>query len=465
MRGFRTGRCGALRRATLGILLTLLTLSAVPGAALAEKLFLSLDRAIDLALKNDEVLRQSAEAVTGAESQVMQARSNALPQFSLSGQYGRNFLKPSLFLPAEFFGGEGGSVKLEYGEDNSFAGTASVSQVLWAAGRVSAGLSAAKEYLAAYRFREAATADFVRFSVKEAYFGTLLAGELLRIERKASEAAEEASRIARAGFDQGVVSEFDRLRAEVELANRKAPLIKAQNDLDQALMVLKRRCGLDSGVEVGLADSLTAAAHPSGLDSVLALMRARSPEIKALEHAVGAQRQFLRIAKAERYPMLNLTGYYAVQAEWSKQFTPPEDLIAKSAAVQIGFQIPIFDGLSAKGKIGKAKADVRTAEAELDRVGRDKELAVRQSYLSLENALASLEGRFESVRLAEEAHRIAIVRLENGLATPLERLDAELAMTTARAQLAEALFSSRIAEASLELSVGNANSGDTAGDK
>ena len=28
------------------------------------------------------------------------------------------------------------------------------------------------------------------------------------------------------------------------------------------------------------------------------------------------------------------------------------------------------------------------------------------------------------------------MRLENGLATPLERLDAELAMTTARAQLA-----------------------------
>ncbi len=55
------------------------------------------------------------------------------------------------------------------------------------------------------------------------------------------------------------------------------------------------------------------------------------------------------------------------------------------------------------------------------------------------------------------------MRLANGLATPLERLDAELAMTTARAQLAEALFSSRMAQAYLELVVGSRNFGAVAG--
>jgi len=364
-------------------------------------------------------------------------------------------LRPSFFLPAAFFGEGTGSIKIEIGEDNDFAGAATVTQILWAAGRVSAGLVAAKEYLASFRCREVAASDYVRFGVREAYYGALLAAEVLSIEQKASEAAAEAARIASAGFEQGVVSKFDRLRADVELANRKSPLVKAQNDLDQALMVLKRRCGLEPGSEIALADSLTAVGHPPALDTVLAAMREGSAEIKALEHAVGAQRQFLRIAKAERYPMLNLTGSYAIQTQWSNEFLPPQDFIAKSAAVQIGFEIPIFDGLNAKGKIGKAKADVRTAEIELERVERDKELAVRQSYLSLESALTSLDGRTESVRLAEEAHRLALVRLTNGLATPLERLDAELAMRTARAQLAEALYGSRMAEAYLELAVGS----------
>ncbi|MFA4947023.1 MAG: TolC family protein [Candidatus Krumholzibacteriia bacterium] len=463
MRAFLTGRRVSLYRSSLRPLFLLFIVCALPPPAGAGMQPLSLERAVELGLRSDETLRQAALGVTGAEAQVMQAKSNAFPQVSLAGQYGRNFLKPSFFLPAAFFGEGSGSVRVEIGEDNDFAGSASVSQVLWAAGRVSAGLEAAKEYLASFRFRELATADYVRFSVKEAYYGALLAAEILGIEEKASAAAGEAARIARLGYEQGVVSKFDRMRADVELANRKAPLVKARNDFDQAIIVLKRRCGLGAADEISLSDSLTAAAHPAGLDSVIAAMRAGSAEIKALEHAVGAQRQFLRIAKADRYPMLRLTGSYAVQTQWSNDWLPPSDLIAKSAAVQIGLQIPIFDGLNAKGKIGKAKAEVRTAEIELERVGRDKELAVRQSYLFIENALIALEGREESTKLAEEAHRIALVRLANGLATPLERLDAELAMTAARAQLAEALFSSRMAQAYLELAVGNRNFGAVAG--
>jgi len=457
MRGAGTGRRSSLRRASRRLLFAFLITIALPGMALAERQPLSLERAIDLALKNDEALRQAAQAVAGAEGQVSQARSNAFPQFSLSGQYGRNFLRPSFFLPAEFFGEGTGSVKIRIGEDNDFTGAASVSQILWAAGRVSAGLSAAKEYLASFRCREEATADYVRFNVKEAYYGALLAAEILRIEEKASAAAAEAARIASLGSEQGMVSRFDLLRADVELANRKAPLVKARNDFNQALMVLKRRCGLEAASEIGLSDSLTAGGHPASLDSVLAAMSGGSAELKALEHAVGAQKQYLRIAKADRYPMLRLNASYAVQTQWSNAWLPPSDLIAKSAAVQLGFQIPIFDGLNAKGKISKAGADLRTAELELERVSRDKELAVRQSYLSLDDALAALEGREESVALAEEAYRLAVIRLTNGLATPLERLDAELAMTTARAQLAEALYSSQMARAFLELSVGSKN--------
>jgi len=457
MRWYRTGHRISLAGATLVSLVMLVASAAMCAASSAETGVLSLDRAIELGFKNDETLRQAAQAVAGAEAQVVQARSNALPQLSLVGQYGRNFLRPSFFLPGEFLGEGSGSVKIEIGEDNEFAGAATVSQILWAAGRVSAGLDAAKEYLAAFQYREAATSDYVRFSVKQAYYSVLLTAELLRIEEKASAAAEEAARIARAGFEHGVVSKFDLMRAEVELANREAPLVKARNDLGQALIVLKRRCGLKAEEEISLSDSLSAVSHPPGLDTVLAVMREGSAEIKALEHGVGVQKQFLRIAKADRYPMLRLTGSYAIQTQWSTDWLPPSDMIAKSAAVQVGLQIPIFDGLNTKGKIRQAAADLRTAEIELERVERDKELAVRQSYLTLENAIMALEGRKESVQLAEEAHRIALVRLANGLATPLERLDAELAMTTARAQLAEAQFAGRIAEAYLELAVGTGN--------
>ncbi len=442
-------------RTGAAVLLCVLAVGAFVSAPRAEELALGLDKAIELGLANDEMLLQAAQAVAGAEGQVLEARSNAFPQFALSGQYGRNILRPSFFLPGEFFENGSGTVKIEIGEDNDFNGAVSLSQVLWAAGRVSAGLEAAREYLSSFRYRELATADYVRFSVKEAYYGAVMASEALLIEEKAHETAEEATRIARKGFEQGVVSKYDLMRAEVELANREAPLVKARNDHDQALLSLKRRCGLDAAVGVSLTDTITAVTHPAAVDTALAAMRAGSAEIRALEHSVGAQRHFLRIAKAERYPMLQLNAYYAIQTQWSNDWLPPEEQIAKSAAVQIGFQMPIFDGFRAKGKIGAAKADLRSAELELERVVRNKELAVRQAHLTLENALVALEGREESVKLAEETYRIALVRLTNGLATPIERLDAELALTAARVQLAQARYATRMAQAYLELAVGS----------
>jgi len=424
-------------------------------SARTEPIALSLERAIELGLENDEALRQAMEGVEGARAEVAQARSNALPHLTISGQYGRNILKPAFFLPEEFREGPDSPAKVEIGEDNEFYGQATVTQILWAAGRLSAGLVAAEEFLSSYQMQERAVADYVRFSVKEAYFTALLAQCALDIENRAMAETEEAARIARASFEQGTVSRFDLMRAEVELANRKAPLVKARNDYDQALFTLCRRCGLDLDAEIELTDSLEMTDRPENLEGLIGAMRETSAEIRALEHYIAARKQFLRIAKAERYPMLQLSAYYGIQTQWSEGFTPDEELIAKVAAVQVGLQIPIFDGFNAKGKINKAAADLRSAELDLERVNRDKELAVRQSWLALENAVTALEGRREAVALAEEAHRLALVRLENGLATPLERLDAELAMSVARVQLAESLFSYRIALALLELTVGS----------
>lgn len=432
---------------------TVILLPAHP--ARTEPIVLSLERAIELGLENDEALRQAREGIGGARAEVAQARSNALPHLTLSGQYGRNILKPAFFLPEEFREEPDSPTKVEMGEDNEFYGQATVTQILWAAGRVSAGLVLAKEFLASYRMQEKAVADYVRFSVKEAYFTSLLSHRALEIEKRAMLETEEAARIAHAGFEQGTVSRFDLMRAEVELANRRAPFVKAGNDHEQSLITLCRRCGLDLEADLELTDSLVVTDRPESLEELLGAMRETSAEILALDHYIAARKQFMRIAKAERYPMLQLSAYYGVQTQWSEGFMPADELIAEVAAVRVGLEIPIFDGFNAKGKINKASADLRSAELDLERVSRDKELAVRQSWLALENALTALDGRREAVELAEEAYRLSLVRLQNGLATPLERLDAELAMSVARVQLAESLFSYRIALALLELTVGS----------
>lgn len=455
------------RAAGLAGLLLLVAAAACASAAdrgALEKapLVLSLERAVELGLAGDETLLQARQRILAAEAGVREARSTRIPRLDLSARYGRNILKPVLFLPSDMGDAFGGITKIELGEDNDITAAASASWNIWTFGRSSAAMAAASELAAAARHGRIAAADYVRFAVREAYYGALLAGEILAIDEKAVETTAEAVRVARTAYEQGVVSRFELLRAEVELENRHAPLVRARNDAARALLMLKRRCGLDPEAMVILSDTLGHVAPPAPLELLLGAMRGANPEIRALEHRVGSARMFLRLERADRRPALQLGAAYVLQSQWSGRTLPGDENLAHSSAVTLGVVYPLFDGLRSRARIDRARADLRGAEFELERAFRDKELAVRIARLNLESAIAALQGRRETVALAGEAYRLAEVLLRSGLATPLERLDAELALTAARAQYAQALYAANVAEAALELTAGGAGLHGTA---
>ena len=418
---------------------------------------LGLDDAVALALANDEQLQQAQLAVDGAAADLQGARSGTLPQLDVAASWTANLKKAAFFLPPDMAASFGGVTQIEMGRDRSLAGALSLTWTLWSAGRLSAGVGASREALVASRWQERAVADAVRYAAEVAYCDALLAAEQVRIAEAALAMTEESLRVAVAGHEQGRVSRFDLLRARVELANRESPLIAARNAHDLGLLYLRRVCGIDAGTPIELIDDYADIPAPAPLEDLLGRMAAGSPELRMLTHGVAAQRQVLALAKAGRGPVVQLQGSYVLQGEWDDGLFPGDDERATSGSVALAVSMPLFDGFAAKADIGRAEADLRIAETERDRVERDRRLAVRQARLNLENALTALEGRQESVSLAEEAHRLSLVRLENGLATPLERLDAELALTEARAQLASTRHDCNTARAALELAVGSAD--------
>jgi outer membrane protein TolC len=423
------------------------------------RMTLSLDRAVEMGLAFDETLKQAGEALLAAEASVREAKSGRIPTLDIATQYGRNVLKPVLFLPSDMADAFGGTTKIELGEDNDISAAAYLSWNAWTGGRVSSAIGVTSAIAEAARNGEIAVADYAKFQIQDAYFLVLLAEATLRINEAAYQTTLEAARVARAGNRNGTVSRFDLLRAEVELENRETPMIVARNDLEQALYTLKRRCGIEAHIELALTDSLGFVDQPEDLDMLLARMRSTNPEIIAVGHRVKAAEMNIKLEQRSNWPALELGANYLMQGQWSDDMAVSTDQLAHSSALTAAFVWPIFDGLKTRARVDRARAEYRSAEVELSRVSRDVELAVRVSRLTLVNAIAALQGREEAVELAEEAYRLAEVRLENGLATPLERLDAELAMTTARGQYAQALYAANIAEAALELTLGGGTAG------
>jgi outer membrane protein TolC len=418
---------------------------------------LSLDEARELALANDEQLAQMHQVVLVAEADIMTAGADRLPQLELSGQWTRNIEKPSFFLPADMAEAFGGVSVIEMGGDWDLQAAATVTWNLWTAGRLSSAMGATREAHEATLWQEALVADAVLYQVEQAYYDVLLAAEDLAINDSARDLALENLRITQAAFDQGRSSRYDLLRAQVSATNREAPLIQARNNLKLARQRLLRYCGLAPETSLHLTDTFGQVNDPVGLDALLTETIQDSPEIRSLQHSVQAARLAVNLAKAGRGPIVQLQGQYALQGQWDDDLFPGDDEAVDSASAALGVVIPIFDGYAAKADISGRQAELRQAELELERITENRELGVRQARTYLVNALLALEGRNEGVDLAEETYRLAVIRLENGLATPLERLDAELALTEARAQLAQAQYACHVAEAGLKLAVGGSN--------
>ncbi|MCB1150390.1 TolC family protein [bacterium] len=427
----------------------------ISGAAIGTRAeILELDQAVVLALATDATLAAADAAVDAAAAEGRAAASGRWPTLDLGAAWTANLKKSVLFLPPEMAAGLGGSSRIELGRDRSLQAGLNLAWNLWTSGRLSAAAAAAREGEDAARWQRELAADAVRFAVVRAYADALLAASRAEIARDAHAAAAEAERVVAEAFAAGRASRFEHMRSATELANREAPLLQARNEQAAAMLSLKRICGVPADADIVLTETSAAGAPPPSEAALLSAMESHSAELRSLENTVALRRQQARLAAAGRGPVVQLQGSYALQGEWDDGLLPGDDERSTSAGVGVAVSVPIFDGFAVSADVDRAAAALRIAEVRRDDALASRRLAVRTARLDLESALAAVAGRDDAVDLAEEAHRLALVRLENGLATVQERLDAELALTQARAQRASALHDCLVARAALALAVG-----------
>lgn len=429
-----------------------LVLASATLAAGDEILELTLDEAIDLALRNNETVLVAESNRSKAEGAVVEARSGALPQISLSGTYQGNFQLPAFFAPEEFGGG-----KVEMGSDIEVAGALRVDQVLYAFGRVGNALEFAGIYrdIADKGIRMAR--DEVVFQCREVYLRVLLLEDVFSISRRSQEQLKAQFDLVGLRHEQGTASRFELLRSEVELKNFLPELIRAENNLKLTRQDFLRITGLPVGTEFRLFSPPEVQHHViSDEDAIQEALNAR-PEIQALILSVEGAEKILNIRKAGRLPILGLYGQMVLQGQSDRHhpLAPfDENHRAISSSMGLSVQIPIFDGLRTRGQVQQAQADLHRSQYELAQAKRGVRLEVSQALQDLESLEQELAGMGATVELAEEAYGIAQSRYDNGLSIQLELSDARVAADMARMGLAETQYRYKVALARIDRILG-----------
>jgi len=424
---------------------------------------ITIDESIATALANNLSVKSAEEKVKVAEQKINEARASMMPSVSGSGSYTYMGKLPQMqFDLSKLLGGAtlgGGtsqgapptSASIPLGNKDTYSAGISAQQPLFTWGKIHNAYSLTKISYEAEKQGLESIKQQVIFDTTKAFYGVLLTEQLVKVTQMAVDQVQAHTKTAQDLVDAGMATNFDLLRAKVQLANTKSQLIKMQNLLKLSKDVFKNTIGMNLDADVTLKGEFTYKPMEIDINKLLDLAKNNRPEIKQLELQEKVGEKAVSLAKAGNKPNVALAYNYSYTSyadTLSKAFK--RDNWNNTWSLTLALSVPIFDGLATRAKVKQAKGAVEQIKIGKEQLINGITLEVRSAYLSFGEAKDLLNVQEETVQQAEESLRIANLRYKNGLITNVELTDTELALTQAQTNYSNALNDYIIALAKLE---------------
>jgi len=410
---------------------------------------LGIEDCLKLVLVNNKVLQRTIQEKEIARGERYKSYSAILPKVDLTGEWQEIDEVSSISIP-DF--GE----KITMGDIHTYSTNLRVTQPFFAGGSIPATIKAGKLFsLLADQTVRAAVQDVI-YSASHSYYDVLLNQHLLQISADAVRSAKAHLDDVKQKRQGGVASDFDVLRAEVELSNFQAEFIQNKNAINLAKAQLIKVMGVSQDSEFVLSDELVYLPSKMTMDeSVKAAFRNR-PDLFSREFDIKYQKQMLKIAQSRYWP--TVSGYY--DNIWSRPDPHSSMEIEWGHMWQVGVMasMPIFDGLSREGEVIQQKARVRQAQIDLIDTEETALFELTSALLSIQDAREFVESQRLNLARAEEGLRLAEVGYREGTNTQVEMIDAQAALTTASANYYQAIYSHIVAKLDLHKAMGTLTS-------
>lgn len=414
-----------------------------------ERLTLTLEKSIQMALSQNPHHLASEEKVEAAHSRVREAASQFFPSLNLQGT---NTLDEKLFqleFPSLVPGQPPRKVSVDFTRDYQMA--FGFSLPLFTSGRLTSGFKQAQYNLHSTQEMVEQSEQQTVCSTKKAFYGYLLAQEFVQVAKEAVEVAKKHYENVKSLHEVGMASRFDLLRSEVQVANLKPQYIKAKNNLKVAELRLKTLLGMELSRPVEIQGELSYESFEPDLEKCVSRALQNRPELNQIEFQKRSAGEMVKIARASHLPTLAVSGNYNF---WADQFNFKEDNWQSYYTFNMVLTIPIFNGFATSAKVAQSKALLRELEWTQKGVEDQIRMEVRQVVLRLEEAKESLLSQEKNVQQAQESLRIAELNYSEGMVTTLDVSSAQSALSQAKTNYSQALFDYMVSRAELEKAMG-----------
>jgi outer membrane protein len=402
---------------------------------------ITVEQAVQLALQNASLYKQSQLDERIAKEDVRQARTAFLPQFSIPLSYigttNSRFRVADEPLTFSFVSASA------INETSAFINASGIVDI---AGRLRAALRRSRAQLAAAQAGTQVARRSLAITTVDAYYGLALARQKRRLADETLALAEAFVKIAENLKARGEVAEADVLRARSAALLRRDELEQARAAESAAMDLLRVLTGVDFATHIAhplLTDDLPTVNDFSGYTEELLQTR---PELSQIESLKRAALEDARIARRELWPEMS----YSLSGGFDAADFRPLTRYSGGQAI-FSLNIPVFNWGASRSRETQAK--LRAESLDVQRASALQQLR-QEFYTARANALSAIE-RARMTRGATEASQqsltlaFAAYRLKKG--TILEVIDAQSNYADARLAYYQAIADYRTNRIRLEL--------------
>jgi len=431
----------------------------------------NLEQAIKIALSDNPTIIVAGQEIELKKTAKKDIEYNLLPTVDVSATYNRNLIKQTMVMDFD-----GNPVEIKMGTDNQYSGGVSVSLPVFAPTLYRTIHMTDVDIELAVEKSRASQLDMVN-QVTKAYYLILLTQDSYDVLLKSFAQAEANFKVVNELYRVGGVSEYDKIRADVQVRSLQPAVVSARNGVNLAKLQLKVLMGLveDSEIEVegNLKDYETVLSERRTSAGDLNL--GNNSNLRQLDLSAEMLQKSLEIQKASFLPTVGVAYSYAYTSlnndfkigeyKWfpysyvgytslNNDFKIGEYKWFPYSYVGLSVSVPIF---KASNYTKLRQTRIQMGQLRETRLNTERMLYMQMSSY-LDNMSASSEqlaSNKEGVLQAEKGRMIAQKRYEVGKGTILELNDSEVALTQAQLMYNQSIYDYLVAKAELEKMIGN----------
>lgn len=415
-----------------------------------DSVHVNLQKAIEIALSENPTIKIADRNIEAKKYYKDEQIAALFPNISASGSYQRTVKKQKMTMEM------GGSpMTIEVGTSNNYSAGINVSLPLVAAPTWYNLKLSQIDVETAVESARSSRISLVN-EVKKAYYGLLLAKDSYRVLQVNYANVEYTANNINDKYEQGLASDFDKLRADVQVKNQKPQLTAAENTVNLATMMLKVLIGVDvnepiifdgqlSDFENEMLNYQVAEAKNISLEN--------NSDLRQLSLSQNSLDMSVKLLKASACPTLAFSGN-AQYMTMANDFDFSNYNWFPYSVVGLSLNVPIMSWVGTSYKIKEAKLSIANLQEQKQYLENNLRVSVNNNLSNIRNAMADMTSNKETMMQAQRAYEIVQKQFEVGMATWLDLNSAELALTQSQLLYHQSIYNFLTARTELEALMG-----------